>query len=190
MELKDLLIEYGLVGVISTYKFTLDEDQKVEDLNIKNIDKALKMVNLKEEVKDKYLKDLSLDELFKIDLINKLDKEIIIVGNLSNCLNYKDRDFIKKLLLKLVNNYHKKIIVIDNDVKVFFNLVKVVVVVNGKDILYETKDFYDDNLYKYTSRPKIIELVKYLNKEGRNIQKTTDIYELIKDIYRRVSWNI
>ena len=35
--------------------------------------------------------------------------------------------------------------------------------------------------------PKIIELIKYLNKEGRKIQETTDIYELIKDIYRSVS---
>ncbi len=187
MELKDILNEYGLVGVISTYKFTLDKEKRVKDLHIKNLDKALKMVNLEEEVKDKYLSVLSLDELFKIDLISKLDKDIIIVGNLSSCLNYKEREFIKKLLLKLVNSYHKKIIVIDNDVQLFFNLVKLIVVINGKDILYKTKDFYDDNLYKYTKVPKIVELVKYLNKKGRRIQETTDIYELIKDIYRSVS---
>jgi hypothetical protein len=35
--------------------------------------------------------------------------------------------------------------------------------------------------------PKIIEFIKYVNKDKKVLNETTDIYELIKDIYRSVS---
>ncbi len=187
MELKDILKEEGIVGVISQYEFSLDLNKKVSSIEIKNRDKAFQMVNLPNNIKEKYLQDLTLSELFKIDLISKLDEEIIIIGNISGCLNFKEAEFIKKLLLKLVTVYHKKIIVIDSSVQTFFNLVKKIVVINGKNILYETDNFYDDDLYKYAKIPKIIEFVKFVNQDKKRINKTTDIHELIKDIYRSVS---
>ena len=57
----------------------------------------------------------------------------------------------------------------------------------NKTIIYETEDFFDDNLYKYVKCPKIIEFIKYVNKDGKKLENNTDIYELIKDIYRSVT---
>ena len=187
MDINTIVKDYGIVGVISNYETNIKKEGLVKDLDIKNISQALKMVLLDDSYLDKKINDLTLSEIFKIDLMTKLNKDIIIIGNLSQVLNYKDLEYIKKLLLKLNNDYHKKIIIIDNDVKVFFNLVKMIVVLKDKNIIYKTNDLYDDKLYEYTKCPKIIEFIKYLNENNISINKTLDIYELIKDIYRSAS---
>ncbi len=187
MEISKILNENELLGVISNYDTSFKIEGYVKDLNVKNILQALKMVLLDDTYLDKKIEDLTLNEQFKIDLMLKINKDIIIVGNLSKVLNYKDIEYFKKLFLKLNNDYHKKIVIIDRDVKVFFNLVKDMVVLKDKKIVYETKDFFDNELYQYTKIPPIIEFIKYLNSKNIKINKTVDIYELIKDIYRSVS---
>lgn len=187
MELNSVLNEYEIAGVISNYQSSLKLSGKVKDLVIPNIDKALKMVGLEESIKEMDINELSLSELWKVELATKLNDKIIIIGNLSKCLNFKDIEYIKKLLIKLNNNYNKKVIVIDNNVKVFFNLVDKILVVNNHKIIYSTSDFYSDELYKYTKMPKIIEFIKFVNKENKKLNNTLDIYELIKDIYRSTS---
>lgn len=185
--MKDVVNNYGIVGVISHYKVSLDKTSKVRDLNITNVTNAFKMLSLNEDILDKELNELSQDELFKVDLATKLHENIIIIGNMSNMLNYKDQEYIKKLLLKLYNDYHKSIVVIDENVKVFMNLVKRIFVLNGKQIVYETDDFYDLNLYNYTKIPKIVDFITYVNKDTKRLNNNVDIYELIKDIFRSVS---
>ena len=187
MEIKDILNNYGVIGVISNYQNNLNKDKMVIELNINNLNNALKMVGLNDTFINKKVKDLSLSEQTKLDLATKLTNDIIIIGNLANTLNYKDLDFIKKLLLKLNKEYNKKIVVIDNKVDVFFNLTKRIIVLQNKTILYETEDYFDDNLYKYVKMPKIIEFIKYVNKDNKKLDNNIDIYELIKDIYRSVS---
>lgn len=175
-----------IIGIVSNYQHTLN-DGLVKDLNVKNIDKAFLMVNLDKNVLDKRINELSLSELFKVDLITKLDKDIIIVGNLSKNLIYKDIEYIKKLLLKLNKEYNKKIVIIDEDINVFMNLVKYIYILNNKEIVYSTDNFFDDKLYEYVNIPKIIEFIKYVNKDNKRIDETLEIYELIKDIFRRLS---
>ena len=187
MEIKKELDKYGIIGVVSNYQINLDKTLKVSELNIKNIEKALIMVGLNNSYLERTIEDLSISELFKIDLITKLDKNIIIVGNLYNSLIYKDREYIKKLLLKLHNDYNKKIIVIDNFIDSFINLVNNIYVIKDRKIVYNTNDFYDDELYNYVKMPKIVEFIKYVNIDTKKIEKTIDIYELIKDMYRNLS---
>ncbi len=184
--MKDIIKKYEIIGIVSNYKISLDNSLKVKDLDIKNLPQALKMVGLTEDCIDKFINDLTLSELFKVDLATKLNKDIIVIGGLSNYLNYKDQEYIKKILTKLNQDYHKYIIVIDENVKVFINLVKRIYVLDNKNIVYETSDFYDLELYKYTKMPKIIEFINYVNQNNK-INKTLDIYELIKDIFRSVS---
>ena len=164
--MKDIIKKYEIIGIVSNYKISLDNSLKVKELDIKNLPQALKMVGLTEDYIDKSINDLTLSELFKVDLATKLNKDIIVIGGLSNYLNYKDQEYIKKILTKLNQDYHKYIIVIDEN--------------------YETSDFYDLELYKYTKMPKIIEFINYVNQNNK-INKTLDIYELIKDIFRSVS---
>lgn len=186
MEIKELVNKYKIIGVISNYKDSLNDELFVKDLNIKNLEKAYKMVNLN-DISNKKIKDLSFDERFKLDFISKLDNDIIIIGNISNSLVYKEQEFIKKLLLKLCNDYNKKIVIIDNKIDIFLNFINNICVLEDNKIKYISNDLYDDNLYKYVKMPKIIEFVKYINKDNKVLMESTDIYELIKDIYRCVS---
>lgn len=181
-----MLNNYGIIGIISSYNSNFNVEI-VNELKIKNQDKAFKMVGLSNDILDKNINELSLSEQFKLDLATKLDKDIIIIGNLSKNLIYKDIEYIKKLLIKLNNDYHKKIIVIDEDVNIFFNLVKYMYVIRNKEIIYSTDNFYSDELYKYCKMPKIIEFIKYVNKDKKRLNENTDIYELIKDVYRSLS---
>lgn len=187
MEIKDLVNKYGIIGVISNYKCSLKMAGTVKDLGINNSLNALKMVGLDKEVYEKKMVDLSLSELWKIDLATKLNEKIIIIGNLASSLNHKDLLYMQKLLLKLHEDYGKKIVIIDEDVKVFFNVVKYVVVLEDKQIIFATDNFFDKELYMYVKMPEIISFLTYVNKDGKKLQETIDIYELIKDIYRNVS---
>jgi len=187
MEIKSILDKYKIVGVISNYLCKLDSNIRVRDLNINNINKALKIVGLDDSFLDKYIKELTMSELWKVDLAKKLDEDVIIIGNMSKSLIHKDREYMKKLFNKLSNNYNKKIIIIDNDVNSFIGIVKKILVINNKRIVYSTSDFYDDKLYDYVLMPKIVEFIKFVNKDNERVDKTLDIYELIKDIYRRIS---
>ena len=187
MEIGNLFKNGEIIGIVSNYESNFNFQGKVKDLNVKNIEKGLKMVLLDETILYKEMKDLTLSELFKIELLTKLNNDVIVVGNLSKVLNYKDLEYIKKLLLKLNNDYNKKIVVIDRDVKVFFNLVKWIYVIKNKEIIYTTNDFFDQKLYEYTKCPKIIEFINYALENNIKLTKTLDIYELIKDIYRIVS---
>ena len=187
MEIKDYLKEYPIVGIISNYKVNLNFSGKVKDLDIKDINKGLKIVGLSEDIINKELNDLTISEKWKVDLLTKIHKDIIIVGNLSSDLIFKDREYMKKLFIKLNRDYDKKIIVIDNKVDVFMNLVKKIYVLDNKKIVYETSDFYDDKLYTYTKMPNIVDFIKYVNKDNEKLAESIEIYELIKDIYREVS---
>lgn len=181
-----MLNNYGIIGIISSYNSNFNVE-RVNELKIKNQDKAFKMVGLSKDILDKNINELSLSEQFKLDLATKLDKDIIIIGNLSKNLIYKDIEYIKKLLIKLNNDYHKKIIVIDEDVNIFFNLVKYMYVIRNKKVIYKTDNFYSDELYKYCKMPKIIEFIKYVNEDKKRLNENIDIYELIKDMYRSLS---
>lgn len=187
MEIKKIIKDFGIIGVVSKYQDTLDNHLLVKDLKLKNDNKALIMVGLDDKILDKKIKELSFSEKFKLDLATKLDKDIIIIGNLSKSLIYKEQDYIKKLLIKLSNNYNKKIVVIDEDISVFFNLTKKIYVMKNKEVIYDTDNYFDDNLYKYCKMPKIVEFIKYVNKSNKRVDENIEIYELLKDIYRRIS---
>jgi len=187
MDLNEVLNEYKLVGVIGKYEHNKLECEYVKDIEVKNIEKALIMVGLNNSYLNKKIIELNLSEELKIDLVTKLHKDIIIIGNLSQRLCSKDIDYLKKLFLKLCNDYNKKIVIIDEDINIFFNVTKYICVLKDKNIIYSTNNFFDQELYKYAKMPKIIDFIKYVNKDGKKVNETIEIYELIKDIYRSVS---
>ena len=177
----------GIIGIVGSFKTTFKLKGMVKELLIKDINKALKIVGLDESFLDKKEDDLTLSELWKVELMSKLEKNTIVVGSLSNNLNYKDQEYFKKVLIKINKDYNKKIVVIDNNIESFINLVNKVYITKKMDIIYSTNDFFDDELYKYVNMPKIIEFIKFVNKDKKILANNLDIYELIKDIYRVLS---
>ena len=103
-------------------------------------------------------------------------------------MSNRDKDYFKRLFLRLKNKYDKTFIIITKDVTFLFDIVDKVTVINkGNIILSEGKEiFYNSNLYRFINMPKIIEFTRYAESEGHDIKKCLDIKELIKELYRNV----
>ena len=81
MEMKELVNDRGIIGIISSYKSNFDYHGKVKDLKVKDISKALQIVGLDDSYLDKDIDSLGNSDLFKMELITKLDSDFIIVGD-------------------------------------------------------------------------------------------------------------
>ena len=113
--------------------------------------------------------------------------EVLILNDFEKGLSFKERDYFKKLFIKLKTKFNKTIILLSRKLDFVMDLVDKVYVINkGKVVLEGNKDiFYDDKLYKYVDMPKIVEFTKYVELQGYKINEYTDFKELIKELYRR-----
>ncbi len=162
---------------------------KTNDID-KHIVDSLKIVGLGEKFLTRNPKTLSYTEQKKLQLasIMSYNPEIIILENFERGFNYKEREYFRKLFLKLKNKFKKTIILMGTDLTFMFDIVDNVHVLNkGKLVLSGDKYiFYDDELYKYVEMPPIINFTKYAQEQGHNILEYTDLKELIKELYRNV----
>ena len=157
---------------------------------VKHVVQSLRIVGLDETYLDRDPNELSSVEKKKIELATVIsyNPEIIILDNFERGLSFREKEYFRKLFLKLKNKYNKTIILITNNVEFLFDIVdNVHVIYKSKLVLSEGKEiFYNSNLYRYTNIPKIIEFTKYAESKGYDIKKCTDIKELIKELYRNV----
>lgn len=157
---------------------------------VKHVVQSLRIVGLDESFLDRDPNELSRVEKKKVELASVIsyNPEVLVLDNFDIGLSYREKEYFKKLFLKLKNKYNKTIILISNNAEFLFDIVDDVhLIYNGKLVLSEGKDiFYNSNLYKYVNIPKIIEFTKYVEMNGYDIKKCTDIKELIKELYRNV----
>lgn len=156
----------------------------------KHIVDSLKIVGLNENYLDRDPNTLSYTEKKKVNLACAMsyNPEILILDNFEKGMIFREREYFRKLFLKLKNKFKKTIILIGNDLTFMFDVVDKVYVINkGKLVLSGDKDiFYEDKLYNYVEMPKIVDFTKYANLLGHSILEYTDIKELIKELYRNV----
>ena len=159
-----------------------------KDVN-KHIVDSLKLVGLNEKYLDRDPNKLSSIEKKKVKLacIMSYNPEVLILNDFENGLSFKERDYFRKLFLKLKNNFGKTIILLSRKVEILFDFVDKIYVINkGKVALEGGQElFYDNKLYNYIDIPKIVEFTNFLHKEGHKINQYTDFKELIKELYRR-----
>lgn len=157
----------------------------------KRIIDSLKLVGLDETFIDKNPNELSSIEQKKLIFASVMsyNPEVIIFENYETGMNFRDKDYLKKLLRILRVKHNKTIIIVSNNIDFLMNIVdNFVVIHNGINVFEGTKkDFYNDEIYRYVEMPKIIEFVKYVNENGHKIEEYTELKELIKGIYRDVS---
>ena len=150
----------------------------------------IRIVGLDESFLDRDPNELSRVEKKKVELASVIsyNPEVLVLDNFDIGLSYREKEYFRKLFLKLKNKYNKTIILISNNAEFLFDIVDDVhLIYNGKLVLSEGKDiFYNSNLYRYVNIPKIIEFTKYVEMNGYDIKKCTDIKELIKELYRNV----
>lgn len=156
----------------------------------KHIADSLKIVGLSEDYLDRNPNTLSFTEKKKVMLACAMsyNPSLLILEDFEKGLIFREREYFRKLFLKLKNKFNKTIILIGTDISFMFEIVnKLYVINNGKLVLSGGKElYYDDKLYKYIEIPKIVEFTKYVQDCGHSILEYTDIKELIKELYRNV----
>ena len=182
-----LFLEPSVLKEISTTM--KNYEYKTENV-VKHVVQSLRIVGLDETYLDRDPNELSSVEKKKVELATVIsyNPEVIILDNFELGLSYREKEYFRKLFLKLKNKYNKTIILITNNVEFLFDIVDAVhVIYKSKLVISEGKEiFYNSNLYKYVNIPKIIEFTKYAESKGYDIKKCTDIKELIKELYRNV----
>lgn len=156
----------------------------------KHIVDSLKIVGIGEEYLDRDPNTLSYTEKKKVMLASAMsyNPSVLVLEDFDKGLLFKEREYFRKLFLKLKNKFNKTIILITKDLTAMFDLVDKMHVINkGKLVISGGKEiFYDNKLYKYVEMPRIVEFTKYAQECGHNILEYTDIKELIKELYRNV----
>ena len=156
----------------------------------KHVVDSLKIVGISEDYLDRDPNTLSYIEKKKLKLASAMsyNPSVLVLEDFDKGLLFKEREYFRKLFLKLKNKFNKTIILITKDLTAMFDLVDKMHVINkGKLVISGGKEiFYDNKLYKYVEMPKIVEFTKYAQECGHNILEYTDIKELIKELYRNV----
>ena len=156
-----------------------------------HIEQSLKIVGLNMDVMDKDPNCLSYTEQKRVLLASILsyNPEVIVLDNFDKGFSYRDKEYFKKLFLKLKNKYNKVIILLEKKVDFLFDLVDNIYVINkGEVVLSGTKKlFYNNKLYNYVEMPKIVEFTNYVKREYK-IVEYTDRNELIKELYRYIRY--
>ncbi len=181
-------------SLTKSVKEEIKKTMKNYDYKAKNVTKhivdSLRIVGLNESYLERDCKTLSYTEKKKISLACAMsyNPEVLILENFEKGLIFREREYFRKLFLKLKNKFNKTIILIGTDLTFLFDVVDKVYVINkGKLVFSGDKDiFYEDKLYKYVEMPKIVEFIKYAHQTGHDILEYTDIKELIKELYRNV----
>ena len=160
-----------------------------EDRNKKMYD-ALKLVELNDGYLRRSFVTLSTTEMKRIQLALILfyNPLVYIFDYYEKGFNYKDIDYLKKVLRKLKSNYNKNIIIVSDNISYFLDTLDEYIIFNkGKVVVTgDKKDLYNEDLYKYIKCPKIISFIKMVKDKDINLSNYLDINELIKGIYRSV----
>ncbi len=185
MELTSCLDKYKIIVVIANYHYSINSNKLVKNIILSDKkEELLAKFNLSSELLNRRFSSLSISEKFKVDLLSKLNENIIVIGNISNSLIYRDRLIVIKLLDMLSKKFNKKIVIIDDNINYLINLCNYYIVIKEAKIIYKTNNIFDNKLYEYCDKPPIIDFIEKANKKGINLEKYTDIYELLKAIYR------
>jgi energy-coupling factor transporter ATP-binding protein EcfA2 len=178
----------------NTVKEEIKLTMKNYNHRVKNVSKhvsdSLRIVGLSDDFLDRNPNTLSFIEKKKVMLACAMsyNPTTLVLEDFEKGMIFREREYFKKLFLKLKNKFNKTIIIISNDLTFMFDLVdKVYLINNGKLVMSGNKDiYYDDKLYEYVEMPKIVEFTKYVQYNNHHILEYTDIKELIKELYRNV----
>lgn len=167
---------------------------EILDLNNSKTLKALEMVGLLTIDVNKKLKDLTTNEIKRIDIAieisSKKDNYIFIHPEVG--LDDKNRDNLIIIFRMLKNRYKKTIIIISTDTNWIHKFADFLFVVYNGSVVYSGTNYdvfcNQEICYKYKIKvPEIIIFEKMVyDKKGKRLGYRNDINDLIKDIYRNI----
>lgn len=161
-------------------------------LNKKNIriSEALKLVGLNEEYLKRRIDSLNISEKKKVSLASILifNPSIIILEEPSMFLNYRDNEKLIKLIKLLKDKYNKTIILISKDTNLSYKVSDEIILLNKGSIVYAgNKSILEDEKVLNNINVDVPEIVKFINisnKFDAKLTYTSNILDLIKEVYR------
>ena len=161
-------------------------------LNKKNIriSEALKLVGLNEEYLKRRIDSLNISEKKKVSLASILifNPGVIILEEPSIFLNYRDNEKLIKLIILLKDKYNKTIILISKDTNLSYKVSDEIILLNKGSIVYAgNKSILEDEKVLNNINVDVPEIVKFINisnKFDANLTYTSNILDLIKEVYR------
>lgn len=161
-------------------------------LNKKNIriSEALKLVGLNEEYLKRRIDSLNISEKKKVSLASILifNPSVIILEEPSMFLNCRDNEKLIKLIKLLKDKYNKTIILISKDTNLSYKVSDEIILLNKGSIVYAgNKSILEDEKVLNNINVDVPEIVKFINisnKFDANLTYTSNILDLIKEVYR------
>ena len=161
-------------------------------LNKKNIriSEALKLVGLNDEYLKRRIDSLNISEKKKVSLASILifNPGVIILEEPSIFLNYRDNEKLIKLVKLLKDKYNKTIILISKDTNLSYKVSDEIILLNKGSMVYAgNKSILEDEKVLNNINVDVPEIVKFINisnKFDANLTYTSNILDLIKEVYR------
>lgn len=154
------------------------------------IQEALTLVGLTEDYLYKEVNSLSLNEKKRLSIASSLifNPSIIVLEEPIMFLTYKDKEKLIKLIHLLKTKYKKTIIIITKDTNLPYEVSDEVLLFSdgelvksgGKELLTQDKLI---NKIK-CDIPEIVKFINVSNKMNANLTYTSNILDLIKEVYR------
>ena len=121
-------------SIVKLYKFS---DTTSNYINSKKALQSLQMVLLDASYLDKKSSELSLNEIKKINLAKALceNKSHLVLDYFDKELNYKEKIYFKNLFKRLVNDYHKTIILHTNDLSFIWDISQEIITLKNQKLL-------------------------------------------------------
>ena len=168
-------------------------DIKLKD-NIKKIKDSLIIANLKDLDIDTNINDLSTSEKTLLTLsINLIyNPDILILDDIYLGLDLNNIKKINLLFNKLIDNYHKTVIIVSNDQNRLYKYTKYMYFIDKNNVVLEgnTKDTYKKinvlNKYNFKVPDSVVFINKVHKKKNIDLDYLQDIRDIMKDIYKHV----
>lgn len=149
---------------------------------------ALQLVKLKSSLNNVSLCFLTNQEIKKVELakVLLLQSKVIICEHFFKDLTFGEKEYFKRLFRNLMYKKNKSVILIENDMNFVVETVKSCYLFTNDGKYKYIDDFYEEKIYDYVSMPYTVELVKFLEKKGHQIDHDITFNETLKAIYRGV----
>jgi len=132
--------------------------------SVQHIIDSLKLVGISEEFLDRDPNTLSYTEKKKAMLACAMsyNPNVLVLEDFDKGLSYKEREYFRKLFLKLKNKFNKTIILITKDLTAMFDLVdKIHVINNGKLVISGGKEIFYDEYAAFCSKIFAAQITTY-----------------------------
>lgn len=150
------------------------------------INQALQIVKLKSNLNYTLLSKLTKMEMKKVQLaeVLLLSSKVIICEHFFEELIYSEREYFKRFFRNLLFKKKKGIILIENDLNFVCETVKSFYLFTKNEKYKLIDNLYDEEIYKHIEMPFTVELIKFFESKGHQIDHEITFNETLKAIYR------